>query len=179
LSVSEERVAIFIDGSNIFHTAPKFASGFKVDYRKLIEKLAAGRKLVRPYFYGPHGVPPNKGQVQFFDALRHSGINVKTSPLRGREYECPYCSEKVYTHVEKGVDVALVTDMLALAFQNAYDTAVVVSGDNDLVEAVKEIQRLGKRVEVAAFSIGIGRELKTTADLYVCLDEIADEISLA
>jgi len=176
--VSEERIAIFIDGSNIFHTAPKFSPGFKVHYGKLIERLVAGRKLVRPYFYGPHGVPPNKGQIQFFDALRHSGLNVKTSPLRRREYQCPYCSEKVYAHVEKGVDVALVTDMLALAFQNTYDTAIVVSGDNDLIGAVEEIQRLGKRVEVAAFSVGIGRELKTTADLYICLDEIADEIKL-
>lgn len=176
--MSEERVAIFIDGSNIFHTAPKFAPGFKVDYRKLIEKLVLGRNLVRPYFYGPHGIPPNKGQIQFFDALRHSGINVKTSPLRRREYECSYCGEKLYTHIEKGVDVALVTDMLALAFQNTYDTAIVVSGDNDLVAAVKEIQRLGKRVEVAAFSVGMGKELKMTADLYVCLDEISEEISL-
>jgi len=112
------------------------------------------------------------------ESLRHSGINVKTSPLRRREYQCSYCSEKAYTHVEKGVDVTLVTDMLALAFQNTYDTAIVVSGDNDLIGAVEEIQRLGKRVEVAAFTVGIGRELKTIADLYISLDEIADEIRL-
>lgn len=54
-------------------------------------------------------------------------------------------------YIEKGIDILLATDMVSLAFRNAYDTAILVSGDSDYVPVVKEIQELGKRVENASF----------------------------
>ncbi len=45
--------------------------------------------------------------------------------------------------VEKGTDVQIATDMLRRAYVNAYDTAILVSGDSDLVPAVEG----GKKLE--------------------------------
>jgi hypothetical protein len=45
---------------------------------------------------------------------------------------CPNCSTPLTISEEKGVDSALVTDLLSLAWQRAYDVAVLVSGDADL-----------------------------------------------
>ncbi len=56
-------------------------------------------------------------------------------------------------------------DMLAGASKNLYDVAILVSGDGDLVEAVKAVKDLGKHVEVAAFLKGRSDELAAAADV--------------
>jgi uncharacterized LabA/DUF88 family protein len=60
---------------------------------------------------------------------------------------------------EKGVDAAIVTDMLSLAWQNAYDVAVLVSSDADFVPAVERVQERGLKVINAGWA-GKGHELK-------------------
>ena len=164
---------VFIDGSNLFWAQKRWRvlsqrPNYKIDIPKLVGKLVGDRFLVRPYFYCAIGVPPNPGQVKFHHRLKYCGITVVAKPLRKRGNKW----------VEKGVDVALVTDFLGMAFRNAYDVAILVSGDKDLEGAIEEVKRLGKRVEVAAFEHSIGEDLKMLADRFISLDEIADEIEL-
>jgi uncharacterized LabA/DUF88 family protein len=161
-----ERVMVFIDGSNIFWTARTFKDGLRIDYQKLVKELVGNRNLIRPYFYCAIGVPPNPNQIKFQHKLKYSGINVVSRPLRQRGDKW----------VEKGVDVALVTDLLGMAFRNVYDTAILVSGDRDLGGAVEEVKRLGKRVEIASFQHAIAEEMKMLADHFISLDEIADRL---
>lgn len=170
MSDRKERVMIFIDGSNLFWTARRWSlrQGFRIDVLKLVSKLANDRFLVRPYFYAGEGVPPSEGQMKFHHKLKYSGINVVTRPLRKRGDKW----------VEKGVDVALVTDMLGMAFRNVYDIAILVSGDRDLAQAVEEVKRLGKRVEIVSFEYAIAEEMKMLADRFISLDQLADEIGL-
>jgi uncharacterized LabA/DUF88 family protein len=52
---------------------------------------------------------------------------------------------------EKGVDVALAVDMLTGAFEDRYDTAVLVSSVGDFKPAVEAVRRYGKRVEYVFF----------------------------
>ena len=73
--------------------------------------------------------------------------------------------------------MALVTDMLSLGFKGAYEVAILVSGDNDFVHAVKELKSYGIIVEVAMFKNSVGGELKRMADKFVVLDELVDEIA--
>src|SRR5438552_18246116 len=56
------------------------------------------------------------------------------------------------TRSEKGVDVQLAAHMLAFAFDNQYDTAILVSNDGDFAPVVAEVIRLNKTVENAEFS---------------------------
>ena len=165
----QERVMIFIDGPNLY--AAKKPFGVKIDYFKLIRELAGGRRLVRPYFYtayNPFSEEDKDQMMRFLSVLERGGFSVKAFPLRMREGRL----------VEKGVDVAIVTDMLVLAFRNAYDTAILVSGDTDLVEAVRAIKAMGKRVEIAMFSHVVGEELRRSADGFIPLEEILDRITL-
>jgi uncharacterized LabA/DUF88 family protein len=64
---------------------------------------------------------------------------------------CPHCSAPLTTAAEKGVDAALVTDLLSLAWQHAYDVAVLVSGDADYIPAVEYVQSQGLKVINAAW----------------------------
>ena len=161
---------IFIDGSNLYWSCRRHPSSpsFKVDVLKLIEKIQESRLLVRPYYYTAIGVPPSTGQVKFHHKLSYSGITVVTRPLRRRGYGW----------TEKGVDVALVTDLLAMAYRNVYDTAIIVSGDKDFEGAIDEVKRLGKRVEIACFDHVISEDLKMRADKYISLDSYGDDIRL-
>lgn len=64
-------------------------------------------------------------------------------------------------------------DMLANASKNLYDVAVLVSGDGDLVEAVKAVKDLGKHVELATFPKGRSDELAAAADVITQLSASA------
>jgi len=64
---------------------------------------------------------------------------------------CPSCRAVLTVAAEKGVDAALVTDLLSLAWQRAYDVAVLVSGDSDYIPAVEYVQSQGLKVVNAAW----------------------------
>jgi len=170
------RVMIFIDGSNLFWACR--ALSFKIDFEKLVKVLVGNRTLIRPFYYCAVPEKPATKQVNFHRKMRYLGFQVVTKRLKKRSD-----STGRTIFVEKGVDVALVTDMLSMAFKNAYDVAILVSGDNDYVGAVEEIKRLGKRVEIASFEHNIkdntkfiSPDLKMIADKFISLDQLKDQI---
>lgn len=59
---------------------------------------------------------------------------------------CSHCGEPIRRMGEKGIDTGLVTDLLKHAWEDTYDTAVLVSSDADFIPAVRFIQEKGKRV---------------------------------
>lgn len=73
--------------------------------------------------------------------------------------------------VEKGVDTAIATDMIRLAWENAYDAAILVTSDADLVPAVEFLELKGIRVIQAGFPPD-GADLSTACwgsfDLFAC-----------
>lgn len=64
---------------------------------------------------------------------------------------CPHCGKGLSPKVEKGVDTAIATDMIRLAWEGAYDIAVLVSLDADLIPAVEFLDAKGKKVIQAGF----------------------------
>lgn len=172
-----ERVMIFIDGSNVFKSIKNYnrenQQEFKIDYFKLIDFLTNGRNLIRPYYYGSEDVPPNQSQTNYLNKLRFSGFEVVSKPLRSHTDK-----DGVLFKIEKGVDVSLATDFISLAWENAFDTAIIVSGDSDYIEAIKRVKQKGKKVEVVAFQNAIGSDLKMTGDKTILLDDITKDISL-
>ena len=59
---------------------------------------------------------------------------------------CPDCGVPFEKTEEKGVDTAIATDMIRLAWENAYDIAVLVTSDADFIPAVEFLDQRGKRV---------------------------------
>jgi hypothetical protein len=80
------------------------------------------------------------------------GYFVKRDKRVRRSVRCPACgADNEYT-TEKRVDTRLVADLIHYAANNAYDAAVLVSGDDDFVPAVEAVNALGKQVWVATWS---------------------------
>jgi len=156
----EERVAIFIDGSNLYHALRANLGRFNVNFAEFVGKLCGSRRLFRTYYYNVLQDPTQRPdayreQQEFLDILR------KTSYMEVR-----LGSTKIAQGipVEKGVDVMLATDLLYFAWNDFYDTAVLVSGDSDFAYALQAIKNMGKHVEVAYFESGISRDLLDIAD---------------
>lgn len=95
-----------------------------------------------------------------------------------REIEyCPRkeCGKKIIATVEKGVDTLIATDMIRLAWENAYDLAVLATSDSDLVPAVEFLNLKGRKVIQAGFP-PLGVDLATACwasfDVYTHREEI-------
>jgi len=175
---SSIRIMIFIDGSNIHWGLRDYNlrnnTKYRIDYRKLINLLADGRSLVRTIYYCSKPVPPGKGsQIRFLDYLRHIGIQVVEKPLKTRINPE---TGKIRT-VEKGVDVALAVDFIGMAWEDVYDVAILVSGDEDYLGAMNKVMSKGRNVEVVSFQRFLSKELKRGALRIVILDNILPQIS--
>jgi len=155
------KVAIFIDGNNLFHAA-RFHN-IDIDYNKLLRVLLGDGRLFRAFFYT--GVDAGAERQQgFLLWMRRNGFRVVQKELK-----------TFYDGSRKAnLDVEIAVDMLSLA--GRYDTAVLVSGDEDFVYAVNAVAYKGCRVEIAGFRSNTAPKLIDVADCFIDLGEIADRV---
>jgi uncharacterized LabA/DUF88 family protein len=64
---------------------------------------------------------------------------------------CPHCGKEVIRTVEKGIDTSIAIELFHFALDNVYDTAILISDDQDFVPAVEYIQRRGNKIFHAGF----------------------------
>lgn len=153
------RVAVFIDGNNLFHAA-RFHN-IDVDYNRLLRVLLGDGRLLRAFFYT--GVDAGAERQQgFLLWMRRNGFRVIQKELK-----------TFYDGTRKAnLDVEIAVDMLSLA--GKYDTAVLVSGDEDFVYAINAVAYKGCRVEVAGFRSNTAPKLIDVADFFIDLGEIGE-----
>src|SRR6188472_4165820 len=158
------RVAVFIDGNNLFHAA-RFHT-IDIDYNKLLRILLGDGRLLRAFFYT--GVDAGAERQQgFLLWMRRNGFRVVQKELK-----------TFYDGTRKAnLDVEIAVDMLSLA--GKYDTAILVSGDEDFVYAVNAVASKGCRVEVARFPSNTAPKLIDVADFFIDLVEIGDLVRKA
>ncbi len=164
-----ERVALFIDGSNLYNGMRDNLDNTRVNLSELIKQLLKGRKLFRAYYYNAPLTDDYKdglreGQHRFFESLRR--IPYLTVRL-GRLYR-----RHDGSLVEKGIDVAIAVESLTLAHADAFDTAIIISGDSDYIELVEALQRMGKHVESSMFKNQSAGVLIDYVDHFQPLDEL-------
>ncbi len=162
---------IFIDGSNFYHGLRRNIGKIDVDFGKLAAAIADDRVFVRTHYYNApldQSMDQEKysKQQRFFERLRNTP-NLKLVLVRLQKR----MTDGKPAYVVKGDDIHLATDMIVLATKNAYDTAVLVSGDGDFVPAVSAVQEMGKRVENFYFKSGHSWYLKQTCDRSVLMDK--------
>lgn len=173
---STERVAVFVDGANLYHSIKSYYKGV-LDYARLLSAAVDGRKLLRATFYivekqqetdDPQNTPSARS---FVYNLNKFGYKVRSKPLVVHETLTPE-GERTYSH--KGDwDIGIVVDMMRLA--DHADTYVLVSGDGDYVEAVEYLQsERGIRVEVISAAQCTSQALLDVCDAHTDLADIPD-----
>lgn len=149
---AKERVAILVDGSNFYHYVKELqlTQLLQFDYGKLAKYLARDRTIVSSTYY--------IGRVRTDGSQRSQELRSNqqrlTSSLRNSGWEVSYGHLLKTGGIfhEKGVDVQIAVDLLRGTYKDFYDTALLVSSDNDLIPAIKEVRTEGKKVEYVGFS---------------------------
>jgi uncharacterized LabA/DUF88 family protein len=172
----KERVAIFIDGSNFYHSSKKLDVVDKINFQKLINELVGNRELIKVFYYNsPLDISVNPKiywkQQKFFDMLRKIP---KVEVILCKQRKVNRDGKLIYE--VKGDDTHLVSDFVGEAYENIYDTAVIVSGDEDFISPIKRVRRLGKKIENAYFSSSSSFNLRNACDMSIHLNKILSRI---
>jgi uncharacterized LabA/DUF88 family protein len=164
------RIALFIDGSNLYNGMKENLENTRINFQEFIRQLVGERFLIRAYYYNAtltedYDSDLREGQQRFFESLRRIPyVTVRLGKLHRRHDG---------TLVEKGIDVAIAVDSLSLAYENAYDIALLISGDGDYAELVESLKRKGKHVEFAMFKDQAAGVLMEHVDVFRPLNELA------
>ena len=152
----EQRVGVFIDTQNLYHSAKNLYRA-NVNFGQVLKDVVTNRVLTRAIAYV---ITTESGEEKnFFEALAKVGIETKTKPLQ------------IFGSGAKKADwdVGLAVDAIKLAPK--LDAVVVISGDGDFVPLVEYLKTHGCQVEVAAFGKSTSAKLIEAADGFLDLDE--------
>lgn len=152
----EQRVGVFIDTQNLYHSARNLYKG-RVNFGAVLRDAVAGRKLVRAVAYV---ITTEAGdEKNFFEALTKLGIETKTKDL-----------QVFHSGTKKGDwDVGLTVDAIKMAPR--LDSVVIISGDGDYIPLVEYLQTMGVQVEVVSFGKSTSSALIETVDDFVDLGD--------
>lgn len=152
----EQRVGVFIDTQNVYHSARNLYKA-RVNFGAVLKDAVAGRKLVRAVAYV---ITTEAGdEKNFFEALSKLGIETKTKDLQ------------IFAGGAKKADwdVGLAVDAIKMAPR--LDSVVIISGDGDFIPLVEYLQTIGVQVEVVSFGKSTSGKLREAVDDFVDLSE--------
>ncbi len=152
----EQRVAVFIDTQNLYHSAKNIYRS-KVNFDAVLKKALGDRKLVRALAYV---VTTESGEEQaFFEALGKIGIETKTKDLQ------------IFFGGAKKADWDVGMAIDAVKYAKKVDVVVLATGDGDFVPLVEYIKADGCQVEIIAFGRSSSARLREIADDFMDMDE--------
>jgi uncharacterized LabA/DUF88 family protein len=153
-----QRVGIFIDIQNLYHSA-KHLHKARINYKELIKELLDGRQLIRATGYVVKSETA-EGESSFFDALIKAGVELRMKDLQ------------IFAGGAKKADwdVGMAVDAIRMA--SSFDAIILITGDGDFVPLIEYLKwGLGKEVEVAAFGRSASAKIKEEADIFIDLDQ--------
>jgi len=162
----DERIALFIDGSNLYSTGKTL--DFDIDYKKMLELFKGKGRLIRANYYTALLEEDDYSPIRpLIDWLDYNGYHVLTKPAKS------YIDRDGRRRIKGNMDTELVVDMLALAPH--VDHILLFSGDGDFRAAVEAVQKQGVRVTVVSTLKSkpsmLSDELRRQSDAFI---ELAD-----
>lgn len=160
------RIIFLIDGFNLYH-----ALSYKSDYHKYkwldLRKLAGcvvkkTDQVKEIYYFTAYATwSPDKVKRHklITSAYQDLGIKVITGVFRSKGRKCSLCHKTSWTYEEKRTDVNIAIELFDLAMKDRFDTAIIVSGDSDLIPAIERVKTNFREKKVGLF-IPIGRKAK-------------------
>ena len=169
---SQERIALFIDGSNLFAAAR--ALNFDIDYKRLLEVFTSKGRLVRAFYYTALIEDQEYSPIRpLVDWLDYNGYTMVTKPTK------EFTDTTGRRKIKGNMDIELAIDVMEMA--EHIDHAIVFSGDGDFRRLVDAVQRKGLRVSVVSTVQSqppmIADELRRQADNFIELEELKASIA--
>ncbi|HEX9608897.1 MAG TPA: NYN domain-containing protein [Candidatus Paceibacterota bacterium] len=152
----DQRVGIFIDTQNLYHSAKNLYKS-KVNFGNVVKEALADRFLIRAIAYV---ASTESGEEQaFFEALNKSNIETKTKDLQ------------IFSGGAKKADwdVGIAVDAIKMA--SKLDVVVLATGDGDFIPLVEYLKTLGCQVEAIAFGRSSSGKLREALDDFIDMCE--------
>jgi uncharacterized LabA/DUF88 family protein len=167
----DERLALFIDGSNLYAAAK--ALGFDIDYKLLRSEFVRRGKLVRAFYYTALLEDQDYSPIRpLVDWLDYNGFTMVPKPAK------EFIDSMGRRKVKGNMDIELAVDAMEMA--DRIDHMVLFSGDGDFRPLVAGMQRKGVRVSVVSTIRSqppmIADELRRQADNFIELEELKDVV---
>lgn len=153
---------VYVDGFNLYYGCVKDTPYKWLDLSRMAALLLPGHTIaaIRYFSANVSARPGNTDapirQQTFFRALRTlPNLTIQLGFFYAHQVRMPLVTPPrggpntalVWRTDEKGSDVNLATQLLVDGFDNAYDCAVLVTNDSDLLGPIRVVRhRLGKRV---------------------------------
>ncbi len=140
-------VIFLIDGFNLYHAIAGNSDFRKyrwLDLRRLCELFTTSKEHIEKIFwftaYYP-GNPAKKAKHQLYArVLRTNGITPVWGRFSKKEKHCKLCDGVFDGYEEKLTDVNIAITLLQEALRDHYDTAIIMSGDSDLLPAIHAVK---------------------------------------
>jgi len=166
-----DRIAIFIDGANLYSSAKTL--GFDIDCRRLLEEFQGRGTVLRAFYYiAIHESQEYSSIRPLIDWLDYNGYTVVTKPTK------EFVDASGRRKVKSSMDVELAVDAMELA--GHLDQIVLFSGDGDFRPLVEALQRRGVRVTVVSTVSShppmLADELRRQADVFTDLVELRSRL---
>ena len=168
--MKRERVAVFIDGSNVYHIVKRlFPDKRPIDFNfeNLSEFLANSMEIVGVYYYN---VPLDREkdefayvkQQRFFEKIKRlPKFHFVLCRMQKRRV-----NGKIIYEVKED-DIYLAVDMVRLAHKNEFDTAILISSDGDFVPVIDAVREIGKNVENVGFEEIFSYHLRQKSNKFI------------
>jgi uncharacterized LabA/DUF88 family protein len=165
------RVMIFIDAGYIREQLKRLFSDDILDYSRFLESVKQQLPvpyfifdIVRVYYYDAISVQDKREKIQRIYIQRVRNI----TGFEDRLGNLKIAKKRLQ---QKGVDTLIAVDMLSKAYENHYDIAMLISGDEDYVPVVDVVKNSGKRVYGVFFEAHVSSLLKESFDRHLILDQ--------
>ncbi|MGC1557239.1 MAG: NYN domain-containing protein [Methylovirgula sp.] len=167
----QERIALFIDGANLYATAKSL--GFDIDYKRLLKEFQSKGKLIRAFYYTALVEDQEYSSIRpLIDWLDYNGYSVVTKPTK------EFVDSLGRRKVKGNMDIELAVDAMEMA--EHLDHIVLFSGDGDFRSLVEAVQRKGVRVSVVSTNTTqpsmVADELRRQADEFIDLVHLSAKI---
>jgi uncharacterized LabA/DUF88 family protein len=167
----QERIALFIDGANLYATAKSL--GFDIDYKRLLKEFQSRGKLIRAFYYTALVEDQEYSSIRpLVDWLDYNGYSVVTKPTK------EFVDSLGRRKVKGNMDIELAVDAMEMA--EYLDHMVLFSGDGDFRSLVEAVQRKGVRVSVVSTNTTqppmVADELRRQADEFIDIIHLAPKI---
>ena len=178
--MSAERVIAYIDGYNFYYGLrdARLRSSRWLDFSAMCRALLKDGQQLDLVRYFTTRVRNNaaaaKRQSTFIDALiARGGIEIDFGHFISKNRQCKSCDHKWQQSEEKKTDVNIAVRLLEDAYDDRFDTAIVISGDSDLVPAIKAVRARFpcKRLVVASPPERVSEELRGAANTAITIYE--------
>jgi uncharacterized LabA/DUF88 family protein len=178
---SNQRVGIFVDVQNLYHSAKNLYHG-RVNYTELMKHLVAGRQLIRAmaYVVKSEGVEAQRAadnprvraprleeksdlssEAAFFEALEKAGLELRMKDLQ------------IFAGGMKKADWDVGMAVDAIRMSPFLDVIILVTGDGDFIPLVDYLKwGAGRLVEVAAFRRSASSKIQEAADEFINIEDI-------